>query len=103
MVARCSYPSNPAFAHYKKMGVKICDGWLKFENFLADMGERPGMAYSIDRHPNNLGNYEPGNCRWATAKEQCRNRRGNHMVMLNGRIMTKAEALELLRIPTEEG
>ena len=57
----------------------VCDRWLNsFENFLADMGRRPSVNYSIDRIKND-GNYEPGNCRWATAKEQ-RNNQGHRHV-----------------------
>jgi hypothetical protein len=52
--------------------ISVCERWLRFENFLADMGERPSLAYSIDRI-DSRGNYEPGNCRWATAAQQRRN------------------------------
>lgn len=55
--------------------VTVCERWLNsFDNFLADMGERPGRNYSIDR-VDNAGNYEPGNCRWATRSEQQKNKR----------------------------
>lgn len=83
MIARCTNPKKKMFRYYGGRGVKVCDRWLNsFENFLADMGARPPgrnhtgkrSFYSLDRIINN-GNYEPGNCRWATWKEQCANRR----------------------------
>ncbi len=75
MKARCSNESNPSYRDYGGRGIRICQRWLKsFENFLADMGERP-KGTSIDRWPNGDGNYEPGNCRWATASQQRLNQR----------------------------
>jgi hypothetical protein len=69
---RCLKKENPSFHRYGGRGIKICDRWLNsFENFYADMGDRPeGME--IDRR-NNDGNYEPDNCRWATPRENTRN------------------------------
>jgi hypothetical protein len=74
MHARCSNPKQRAYAYYGGRGISVCERWNSFENFLADMGERPNPHLSIDR-VNNDGNYEPGNCRWATASEQARNKR----------------------------
>lgn len=78
MVNRCRNPSVDGYHRYGGRGIKVCDRWENsFENFLADMGERP-PGKTIDRKDND-GNYEPGNCRWATAKEQTANRRGSSL------------------------
>jgi len=90
MVARCTQPSNPAFHHYKKRGIKVCDLWRIFDNFLADMGERPENT-TLDRHPNNDGNYEPGNCRWTSKIEQANNRITNVRFDYRGKSYTLAE------------
>jgi hypothetical protein len=69
---------------------------LACENFLADMGRRPSPKHSIDRFPNNDGNYEPSNCRWATAKEQNNNQRGNRKITANGKTLGVTEWSKLL-------
>jgi len=75
MKQRCENENREKYRRYGARGISVCRRWRNsFENFLKDMGKRPGSGYSLDRIDNN-GNYEPGNCRWATAKQQARNKR----------------------------
>lgn len=89
MIARCTQSSNPAYRHYKKRGITICDRWHKFENFLSDMGDMP-TGLTLDRIDNN-GNYEPDNCRWATRREQANNRTTNVRFTYQGHEYTLSE------------
>ena len=97
--SRCLNPNDTAWKYYGGRGIKVCDRWERsFEAFFADMGKRPSNKHSIDRFPNNNGNYEPGNCRWATAKEQARNTRRNYLVFHNDETKCVAEWAEQYRV-----
>jgi hypothetical protein len=72
MRQRCNNSKNAKYNRYGGRGITICDRWEVYENFFEDMGMRPSRNHSLDRIDND-GNYEPGNCRWATASEQRRN------------------------------
>jgi len=90
MHSRCYGTGNARYASHGGRGIRVCDRWRLengFENFLADMGERPSRSHSLDRI-NNDGDYEPGNCRWATPKEQSNNTRRNRRITCNGVTMT---------------
>jgi hypothetical protein len=91
MLSRCRNPNASSYERYGAKGIGVCGSWLKFENFLADMGERPGPSYSIDRKDNSKG-YEPENCRWvATMREQQENRTNNLRISFDGQNHTITE------------
>lgn len=91
--SRCLNPRSPKFSIYGARGIKICDRWKSFVLFLEDMGPRPSKKHSLDR-VNANGNYSPENCRWATSKQQNRNRRNNHRIFFKGESLCLAEAAE---------
>lgn len=95
MIERCS-GNRQAVAHharYVEMKIRVCRRWLSFAKFLADMGARPAGT-SLDRKNGRLG-YSLRNCRWATAKEQARNRTNGRLVKMDGRRISIAEASEV--------
>jgi hypothetical protein len=88
MIQRCTNQSRPDFSFYGGRGISVCPQWREsFTRFLADMGERPSPKHSLDRFPDQNGNYEPGNCRWATKHEQMQNTRHTRRITFNGETM----------------
>jgi predicted DNA-binding protein YlxM (UPF0122 family) len=92
MIGRCNNKNDKGYKNYGGRGIKVCERWNNFENFLEDMGEKPD-GLSIDRIDND-GNYEPNNCRWATDKEQMRNRRNTTNIPFNGDQISLVEVAE---------
>lgn len=93
MKGRCKNPNHVAWKWYGGKGVKVCDRWQTFENFVDDMGERPPNA-SVDRIDANK-DYEPGNCRWASPKEQGRNKADITRLSIEGNIYIARELADL--------
>jgi hypothetical protein len=93
MIKRChGNPNGRAFKWYGAKGVTVEESWRhNFEQFLADVGPRPSKEHSLDRYPNPFGNYERGNVRWATRKEQARNKINSRMITFNGRTQPLAD------------
>jgi len=97
IMQRCYNPAHRAYPNYGGRGVSVHDEWRDdFKAFLAHIGPRPTLGHSIDRI-NNDGNYEPGNVRWATMKEQARNKRTNRLLRINGRVQCVTDWAEELR------
>ncbi len=97
MIGRCTNPKHKKFSDYGGRGIKVCERWLTFENFYADMGDPPiGMV--LDRE-NNSGDYEPGNVRWTTTRISGINRRMAHMLTFENKTQTILEWSEQTQIP----
>lgn len=93
MIQRCINPNNDYYKRYGGRGIKVCKRWTLFENFLEDMGERP-KGLTIERVDNN-GDYCKSNCKWATGKEQARNKKDTSYVIYNNNKMSILDAYEL--------
>lgn len=99
MIRRCYDVDFKSYCKYGGIGIIVCKRWLESAKaFIDDMGPRPSMLHSIDRFPNQSGNYEPGNCRWATIKEQNRNRKSNRLITIGDETRCIAEWSELTGI-----
>ena len=89
MRERCSLPSHEQYQHYGARGIRVCERWQTFDLFVADLGSRP-LGTTLDRI-NRDGNYEPGNCRWATPEVQQNNRSNNRILTAEGRTLTLSQ------------
>lgn len=99
MKNRCNNRSVKCFKHYGGRGVKVCDRWMEsFDNFISDMGNRPTVKHSLDRFPDNDGDYTILNCRWATKEEQGSNKRNNKWIEFNGKRFIQAEWARILNM-----
>jgi hypothetical protein len=97
MRMRCNNPNSIMYDNYGGRGIKVCERWDYFPNFVKDMGDRPSKNHTLDRINNNK-NYEPSNCRWATDSEQRYNKRSTLKVNLNGKQYNTSELASLLKI-----
>lgn len=91
MLSRCYRKNTKGFDRYGGRGIRVCDRWRKsFSRFIEDMGRRPSPKHSIERIDDN-GNYEPGNCCWATRHQQNRNTRRNRMIVYKGTLLCASD------------
>lgn len=98
MLTRCRCPATKQWKDYGGRGISVCQRWTEsFADFMADMGPKPSSRHTLDRIDYD-GNYEPGNCRWATWKDQLRNTSRNVRYEIRGEVMTIAEAVERFNI-----
>ena len=97
--SRCLNPNVWNYHNYGGRGITICERWKNsFENFYEDMGPRPSKSHSLDRYPDKNGDYEPGNCRWATLIEQANNCRSNHIIKYKNNEGTIAQIARKLNL-----
>lgn len=101
LLPRCRNPKSPAYKYYGGRGINVPDEWVSgdgsrsgFEVFLADVGQRPSLAHTLDRRDNSKG-YSRGNCRWATRKQQMNNMRRNRLLTHDGSTLTVAQWTKL--------
>lgn len=97
MIKRCTNKNRAFYERYGGRGIYVCNEWLDFKNFLRDMGQCP-EGYTLERI-NNDGPYSKENCKWATKKEQARNRCSNRIIEANGERKTLAEWCEIANLP----
>lgn len=99
MRQRCMNPHNGSYSYYGGRGISVAPQWEDFFVFLADVGKRPSLLHTLDRYPNQNGNYEPGNVRWATRQQQSRNRRSTRLLTYKGVTKPMSEWAEEFGLP----
>lgn len=99
MIRRCKYPSMQRYNRYGGIGIKVCDRWADFLNFLQDVGNAPSESHSLGRIDNKIG-YEPGNVKWETTKEQSRNKSTTRYITFNNQTLALCDWSEKTGIPT---
>lgn len=97
MRERCNNPNDKRYENYGGRGIRVCDRWNDFTAFMSDLGPRPSRRHSIERIDVN-GHYEPGNVKWATVKEQARNKTTTLYVEVDGRIKKVSDLAETLGV-----
>lgn len=103
MLRRCNDPKNARYSDYGARGVRVCAAWeLDFWAFADFMGEKPSPAHTLDR-VDNSGNYEPGNCRWASPDEQANNKRSTRRLVFRNRVVSVTQALTALGLKKHNG
>ncbi len=100
MIQRCTLVTAAKYPRYGGRGIRVCERWMAFENFYADMGRKPTAGHSIDRIDND-GNYDPTNCRWATRSQQMRNKSTTTMLTVDGVTRPLSEWCEIYSIPRQ--
>lgn len=96
---RCFNSKCPSYLKYGAVGISICDRWLNFQNFYEDLFQTYSDGLTLDRFPNQKGNYEPSNCRWATYKEQGRNVKSNRILKVGSYEKCVSEFNEVMGYP----
>lgn len=100
MKNRCLNKNNKSYKNYGGRGIKICDRWLNsFENFFEDMGYKPSKKHSLDRFPDNNGDYTPSNCRWGTEEQQANNKQNSVFLTVGEERMTLSQWSRKLNAP----
>lgn len=100
MKARCFNKKHSQFENYGGRGITVCKQWMRFQNFISDMGPRPSKHHSLDRIKNNLG-YSPNNCRWTIDFVQNNNTRRNRVFRHDGLSLSVSQWARRLRIPVQ--